>query len=56
MVICHILDFCTVNSLTEGQIQVLFLVQREYLRHVYRGTIFCIMWLWFDNFLLTIYR
>jgi len=51
LVICHILDFCTVKSLT-GQIQVLFLVQRRYLRHVYRGTIFCLIWLWFDSFLL----
>jgi hypothetical protein len=54
--ICHILDFCTVNSLADEQIPVLFVVQRGYLHQVYRGTIFCLMRLWLDNFLLTVYR
>jgi len=56
LVICHLLYYCAMNSLTEGQIQVLFLVQRGYLRQIYRGTIFCLIWLWFDSFLLTVYR
>jgi len=56
LVIRHILDFCAVNSLVEEQIPVLFVVQRGYLRQVYRGTIFCLMRLWLDNFLLIVYR
>lgn len=56
LVIHHILDFCSVISFTEGQIQVLSVVQRGYLHHVHRGTIFCLRQPYIDNVLFILYR